>query len=221
MSGITLEIDAPGLPSFQEELGRLGVVARKQTLKAMGAELRATLIEHFTAIEQDSVHHKWAAKLGAERTHFYGSAARGVQLPAVHGDDEVSVSINNVGIAQRYFGGTIEPGPGKKWLTIPAVAEAYGRPAISFNNLHFIYFRPDLAALAETMPKATETSATGVVRSKGARSERGRVVYWLKRSVRQEADPSVLPTDDEMTRRAAEAGLEAVEQLKANLGASS
>jgi len=223
MSSISLKVATPGLVSFQDELAQFGVIAKRRVLSAMGGGVKLSLIEHFAGIEQDSVHHKWATQLGANRTHFYGGSARGVQSgiqdPKVEGDDAVSVSINSQGLAQRYFGGTITA-KNKKWLTIPAIAAAYGRPANSFNNLRFVLFRPDLAALIEktpgqpsTLSKQTRKDSKGIYRSAGETSERGRVVYWLKRSVEQAPDPTVLPTEDEMSQRAIEAGHEAIDHI--------
>lgn len=137
MSAATLTVQTPELQSFQEELSQFGVVGRAEALQAMGAALKLTLVEHLSQLDQDSVHHRWASKLGADSTHFYGSAVGSVQLPQIERRGEVSVSINNIGLAQRYFGGVIAPRE-KKWITIPAVAEAYGKRAGSFNNLQFI-----------------------------------------------------------------------------------
>jgi hypothetical protein len=221
MSGVTLNVETPDLASFQEDLAQFGVIAQQQVLQAAGSGVRISLIEHFTKIEQDDVHHLTATRLGAGRSHFYGGVAKGVQFPVSEGAGEVSVSINNVGIAQRYFGGPITP-KDKQWLTIPAVAEAYGRPANSFNNLNFVLFRPDLAALIEKTPgqpslaKRTRKAKNGVIKQIDATNDdkKPRVIYWLKKEVQQAPDPTVLPTDDEMSEAAVEAGREALSRIQ-------
>lgn len=220
MSAVTVNVEAPEVRSFQAELAQIGSYGRQRVLEAMGAEVRLNLIEHFTELDQDSVHHRWATQLGAASTHFYESAMRGVQLPQVEGDDSVSVSINSEGIAQRYLGGPIEA-KNKKWLTIPAIAEAYGKRAGSFNNLQFIPLGPELAALVERTPQSprqTKVAANGAVVPTEEKSIKGRVFYWLKKSVTQAGDPSVLPTDDEMSARAVAAGQEALAQMNSHSG---
>lgn len=222
MSGISLDAKTGDLKSFQEELANFGVIARQYALQGAGSGLRSSLIDKFTELEKDDVHHRTATRLGADRTHFYGGVARGVQFPVSEGADSISVSINNVGIAQRYFGGPIET-KDKKWLTIAAVAEAYGRPANSFNNLRFVLFRPDLAALIEKAPgkpslgKRTRRTAKGIIKQVGETNDdkKPRVIYWLKKQVTQAADPTVLPTDEEMSSRAVAAGREALASLEA------
>ncbi len=209
----SLTVQTPELRSFQDELAQFGVVGRGAVLRAAGTGLKQTLVDHLSQLDKDDVHHHSSSSLGAQQVHFYGSAVGSVQNPQIEGDDEVSVSINSVGLAQRYYGGVIGA-KNKKWLTIPAVADAYGKRAGSFNNLRFVLFRPDLAALVETMAKSTKTAANGVVKRTGETAVKGRVVYWLKKEVTQEGDPTVLPTDDEMSARAIEAGQEAVAQLK-------
>ena len=95
----------------------------------------------------------------------------------------VEVAINHVGIAQRYFGGTIKP-VNKKRLTIPADADAYGRRAREFGKLDMVFGRKGVVGLAK--PR----------RGKAKRGQRaGKILYWLVKSVTQEADKTVLPKD--------------------------
>src|SRR5262245_61444575 len=101
-----------------------------------GDELKAVLgrggtnvvFEHFVELERE----RSGKEFPGAATHFYSSAAkslgapggedgfqpkRGVVRPVPQG---VTVNINHVGIAQRFFGGPIDPIPPKKFLTIPA-----------------------------------------------------------------------------------------------------
>jgi hypothetical protein len=193
--------------SIAETFGPVGL---QQAREGMGAAARLELIDHFTDLEQDSVHHKTAQRLGAQSTGFYAEAARSVQMPEISGDD-VTISINGpVGLAQRFFGGTIVPKKGN-WLTIPAIAAAYGARARTFNNLRFVYFRPDLAALVERLAATVQRGRNGVYRA--VQSSVGTVVYWLKPSVTQAADPTVLPTEDRLAGVAITAGQETFGRL--------
>lgn len=208
MSGVALNIESSDLSSTGQEVENLfGQVSLDQVKQAMGGALRLTLIEHFTKLEGDSIHHRSATQLLAERTGFYASAAEGVQTPELE-EDGVSVSINSEGLAQRYFGGTITAGKNSKWLTIPAIAEAYGKRAGSFNNLRFVYFRPDLAALVERPSTLVKRDRKGIFRP--IASTIGAVFFWLKREVTQAPDPTVLPTDEELIGPAQLAGEEAL-----------
>jgi hypothetical protein len=124
-----------------------------------------------------------ANKLGGRRTHFYNSAAKGTFYELQ--PDGVKLGINQVGIRQRYYGGTITAGKGishttgrpTQFLTIPAIAEAYGQRASKFAG-----------SLRISLNKE---------RSKGALVNKatGTVYYWLVKSVTQKADPTILPTD--------------------------
>ena len=118
-------------------------------------------------------------KLGGKRTKFYAQAARSTQHKAV--DDGAVVSVNHVGIAQRYFGGTIRPRR-SKYLTLPAVPRAYGKRAREIPGLKFVPFKKRAALVKDDT-----------------------VFYWLVRSVTQQADSSVLPENSEMAAHTAKA----------------
>ncbi len=183
--------------------------ARSRALRTvMGAAVAALLVANFEKL--DAERHK-----NETGVRYYAGAARSVQRPQVTGDDVV-VAVNQEGIAQRYYGGTITAGSngsGKKWLTIPAIPAALGRRAGSFSNLKFVFFKgKDLAALVSD--DATKVKYKGSPKAKKERSvnlvprEDGRlpVVYWLKRSVTQKADPSVIPDEDTLTAAALQEG---------------
>lgn len=185
MSGVALTIESDDLDKIvalsrdlQEEL------TSSDLLLIAGRAIRGVTKEHFEMLSRDSTHHQIAQSLGAAPTGFYEEASRAVQEPVVEGTDIVSISINGPeGLAQRYFGGTIEARPGS-YLTIPARAEAYGHRAGEFANLKLIIFGDTgLAALVE----------------KDAPQDEGSVFYWLVRSVTQASDPTVLPTEEELT----------------------
>jgi len=112
-------------------------------------------------------------------------------------------------VAQRYFGGVLTPTGGKKWLALPAREEANGIAPRDFPGLKFIPTGPNNAMLVQE---------DNTVRAKGARARKdgsyrtqeigGGAFYFLVRSVNQQADPSVLPSDEEYLA-AARAGFDA------------
>lgn len=207
-----LTIQTPNLAAAGADLEKnFGKVSLTQVREAMGGAMRLTLIEHFAELERDTVHHRTASRLGASPTGFYADAAAGTQLPQLEGEDGVSVSINKEGLAQRLFGGVITAGKSSKWLTIPAIALAYGRRAGSFNNLQFVYFRPDLAALKERLSTLVKRDRKGIYRP--IASTIGAVFFWLKREVTQAPDPSVLPTTEKLLEPAMLAGRQAIDRI--------
>ncbi len=133
--------------------------------------------------------------LGGRRTHFYARAGKSTSY-SVH-DEGATVSISQVGFAQRFFGGEIKP-VNSKYLTIPARAEAHGRRAGEFDTLSVLFGKNGPYALAER-----EYSTFSVRKSKahpegritGKQSPGGLVFFWLVKSVTQDPDPSVLPDE--------------------------
>lgn len=185
---ISIETNVDGV------LSRLKPIEMDGVKKVAGRALANQLRGHFFKLNAERPN-----QMGGARTNFYSQAARGVQQPEVL-TDGVKVSINQVGIAQRYFGGTIHPVT-TRFLTIPARAEAYGRRAGEFNNLRFAVLGAGGPALVKT--EATEISF-GRKRKKGQRTLKkggeigGEVMFWLRRSVTQRADPTVLPSEREI-----------------------
>jgi hypothetical protein len=196
-------------------LQRLGQATRSpEVRKVIGRAVANDLRQHFSKLDQERPN-----QMGGRRTHFYGQARRSVQNPVLLGDAGVSVSINHVGVAQRYFGGTIYAQPGKA-LSIPARAESYGRRPGEFTDLHLEVFKSlGLAALVQN----DQTSISIRKKKGGGRSVKrgeeqgGGVFFWLVKRVTQDADPSVLPTDAELQEAASTAGLEYFSTLIARI----
>ncbi|MFA5263061.1 MAG: hypothetical protein WC378_04495 [Opitutaceae bacterium] len=161
-------------------------VQRPDIRKVMGRAIGGTLRKHFTDLDSAR-----ANELGGKRTHFYAAARRAVQQPELVGGDGVKVAINQVGIAQRYFGGDIEA-PSRGKLTIPVHPEAYGHRAREFSDLHPIYFEDGSGILVRD-----HTESKGNI---------GEVFYRLVKRVHQEKDPDVLPTEEELQDTALQAG---------------
>lgn len=123
-------------------------------------------------------------KLAGERHrsgafNFYASAARQT-TGRVQGND-VIISVDHTGIGLRYFGGTVRPGAGKKYLTIPADSAAHGKTAREFGNTLFFF-------------RSRKTGAAGLAK----RGEKNlRVMFWLVKKTDHTPDPTVLPTEQE------------------------
>lgn len=102
-------------------------------------------------------------------------------------------------IALRYFGGTVTPKGGSKYLTIPARTEAYGKKASEFKDLRFVKFASGAAALVQ---RDAPGPSFGKGKSKQGESVGGGVFYWLVTSATIRADKDVLPTDEEILKAA-------------------
>src|SRR4051812_20115523 len=74
-------------------------------------------------------------KLGGKRTNKWTQLARATQ--GRDAGDAVVITVNDVAARQLYEGGTIRPGAGKKFITIPYRPIAYAKRAREFDNLQF------------------------------------------------------------------------------------
>lgn len=134
-----------------------------------------------------------ANDMGGKRTNFYARAAKATDFVRTSTGIELIVDLQ--GVRQRVLGGEIHP-VNAKFLAIPARAEAYGRSPREFNNLRF-------AVLPRGGPVLIEAEASrvkiGKQRKDGSRKVQnkgetgGLVMFWLKRSVTQRPDPTVIP----------------------------
>jgi hypothetical protein len=148
-------------------------------------------------------------KLGGKRTNFWTNVGRSVTQPIADGSNKIHIDVTHIAFAQKYFGGEITPKK-KKWLTIPATALAYGKPAISF-KLAFILLRPDLAMLVRTDAMSKTRTFKSQRRTAGGGVEtftqkiklpQGAVMYWLVKRVMQRATPGCFPPQTEMEQTA-------------------
>lgn len=166
---IALQIDDQVTPWVK----RMQAAEKSPRLRKVGAHAGAkTVRQHFARLDRE--------RHGSGPHHYYAQAARST-TGVVRGDDMLVV-VDHVGIEQRFFGGTIRARRAKA-LTIPVKgSEAEGRRASEFDGLF------------------------AVMRDGGMRGFLARVgaggklepLFWLRKSVTQKADPSVLPTEDKL-----------------------
>ena len=139
----------------------------------------------------DALDSKRRNRLGGRRTHFYGDAAKSTNFRIT--SNGVEVAINHVGIAQRYFGGTIKPVNARN-IAVPAAAEAHGKRPREFGNLRLVFGGKGVNISVEGRIKRFRMGLAK--KDSGARA--GKLLYRLVKSVTQEADKTVLPKDDEI-----------------------
>lgn len=170
--------------------------------------------EHFFRLNQERPN-----RLGGKRTNFFGQAAKSTGATADGGN--VVVNIAHVGIRQRVEGGIIRPTGGRKFLTIPAIAEAYGTRAREHPFLHAVFSPGGRVSGALVETEHTAVSFTqgrgrqkGTTVTKRGEDRGGKVWFWLVNSVKQPPDPTVLPSADTV-RAAAVTALDTWFNLKA------
>ena len=184
------------------------------TVKQIGANIGEAEVGLFQSHFQNAP----ANKNGWPTTAFYPRAARATNWQA--NDLGVVISINQIGIRQRYQGGDIFPTEGHQYLTIPAREEAYGKVAGEFNNLKVAFSRGHAFALVEadaSIIKYGKKNKKGGAPDFSTDTVGGGVVFWLVKSVHQEPDPKVLPDP----RDIAQVAIETVQAIVDRVGGAS
>jgi hypothetical protein len=163
----------------------------RQLNQVLGRAAVNLLRQHFFNLDKERPN-----QLGGQRTHFWAAAARSTTF--TEEPDGVTVSIDKVGVQQRWRGGEIHAVK-STYLTIPARAEYHGKHAREFDNLVFVILKRGGPALVEAEANVLRKGKRkGQTVLKPKELTGGAVAYWLRRSVYQNADPSVLPTEPAM-----------------------
>jgi hypothetical protein len=168
----------------------------------------ATVIRaHFTRLQSERPN-----KQGFSRQNFWQKCNQSTSQESQPGVSVITIA--KIGFQQRLKGGPIVPGNGKKYLTIPATSEAYGKRAGQFSNLRFGFAENKYGNLMPALLKAAATrSPKGRLTGRDAKKNIGNVMYWLTPRVFQRADPSVLPQEDVITTYALAAADKEIRRL--------
>ncbi len=184
---------------------------------AHGVGLR--LKDHFQDLERDRPN-----KMGWPRQHFWSGARQAISEQ--YSGARVTLSITKPGVALHYFGGVVRPIIAEM-LTIPAVAEAYGKRARERGDLILTKREnPKTGKLQLCLVKAEQSAAilgprskkTGKRRFKKSTATGGEVIYWLARKVTIKPDKTVLPTDDQLETAAGEAVESTLQRIQGRRG---
>jgi hypothetical protein len=122
--------------------------------------------------------HTTAHMLGARPTGHYEKGAAAITMSADPSGAEVRVPIP--GLKRAWEDMPIRPGPGKRALTLPRAAVAYGRTVAEVRALGWTVFKP----------KGTNW----LMGTKGGDREPLTLLYTLVGGVVQRRDPSLLPS---------------------------
>ena len=123
----------------------------------------------------------WARMIGSVRPIFTEKSA--------------AVEMNRA-IALRYFGGTVRPTGGKRFLTIPVSAKAYGKSARSFPNLFVFRYAGD-GPNGKAFLAMQDRKGDGIGPGK---KDKLTLMYLLLRSTKHKADKSILPTAERIKK---------------------
>ena len=137
--------------------------------------------------------HTSAHMLGARPTGHYEKGAAAITMTADQSGAEVRIPIP--GLKRAWGDMEIRPGPGKRALTLPRAAVAYGRKVEEVRSLGWTVFRPKGTNWLMGYMDGDETPT---------------LLYTLVSGVIQRRDPSLLPSQGEICATATDAILKAV-----------
>lgn len=187
------------------ELGGRAVSLLREKL-VNRAELHELIAD---AAEENVREHLRGLNTRSPNTNFYGKAARAVSSKS--DDKEAVVTISHRGFAQRYYGGRILP-KNVKHLALPTEHV----PVVNFVRLAPrdagpLAFIPRLGGPNVTAGYLVEGEEKRITRGKNKGKKRiapkkgGKMMYVLRGWVDQDPDPTVLPSNDELTEGGVEA----------------
>jgi hypothetical protein len=154
-------------------------------------------------------------QLGGDRTWFWLAVGRGVNAPVQTSNTSAQLSITHPAINQKIHGGVITA-KRAKFLTIPVHRLAHGRSAsvlAAYLGVKLFAVKGVLAAWDAPIEtkglrgkrRKTAQAINASTGSSVAGARKLTVYYALKRSVKQDPDPTALPPSGELERVAKEA----------------
>jgi hypothetical protein len=159
----------------------------------------ADLMQEHIIFKAAPSRHTTALRLGANVTHYLTIAGRSITNEGTANEGLVTITQNGSIFAR--VGGPVNVRPReKKWLTIPNVAEAYGKKAEEIPGLRLAWIGirrmvlvqgPKYAKKADGK-RRTKEEATAY---KAELKKQTRIIFWLKKQVTLPEDRGLLPTE--------------------------
>lgn len=143
----------------------------------LNAELAVTATQFTRDYLAGTPRHNTAQRLGATPTGFRARSARALQAES-DADGAIIRIPRSTGLARAWNNITIRPGSGRKYLTIPAVARTYGKVVRDFPAGTFAF-----TIIGGRYPALVFVEGWSVA-------------YWLRTSVTQKQDRTLLPSDE-------------------------
>ncbi|MBL9155015.1 MAG: hypothetical protein JNK37_21215 [Verrucomicrobiales bacterium] len=194
---LTVQIEDAATSALQRTMARLD--AATELHEAMGVGVKQAAVDHLVATKN------------SPNTGWWGRAARMVSHTATA--TEATVIYNQRGVALRYHGGTVKKKVDGPLLTIPLatvpVVDGTRKPARMMGSLAFISARK-----GHRRGLLVEGEAYTPKKGKHAGQERtrpkkgGQLYYVLMDQVTHQPDPTVLPTEKDLSAAAVNAAEE-------------
>lgn len=170
---------------------KVGPAGRRQLYSAAANAVAILVRGHLARL--GSWKHKTAARLGAQPTGILGKAATRTTWHATGEYGEVDIP--TPAVRRAFHDVEIRPGSWE-FLTIPASSISYGRRAAVLAGLGWRLFRP-----------GKKNEKKKVLMGRLSKGDEPKLLYYLKESVHQRQDRSLLPSDEEIYQSAAGAML--------------
>lgn len=201
MNALTVEITIGGDAQRMLEQLQAGMINAAEIHQDIATRAENLTRDYLISLAQ--TRHATADALGAAPT---GHLERAAESVTSRSDDEAAViGVTSPGITRAFRDITINP-VNSKYLTIAATAEAYGKRAGAFNDLRLAFFKGGKLALVKAdQSRLSDRKASGYSIERNA-GQKPPVYYWLVKSVHQEQDRTLLPSD-ELLKGAAEEGV--------------
>lgn len=213
--GIVISISDYASPMLQRFID--GLDNRSALHRFVGKRAQNTIRDYLIGLA--ATRHRTATSLGAQPTGHLAEAAEKVSRTNALEDtgDGVAISLEQPGMRRAFEDVEIRPGPGKKYLTIPARSEAYGNRAYRFDTLEVLFGKNGPYALAERAHTDLKWRSKNKVKYRDLEGSRtvagGMIFYWLVKSVSQEQDRSLLPSNNEIAYAGASGARDYVSML--------
>ena len=202
MSGISLSIDVINPISAKVRAVTEHLTDRRGMHNAMGFAARNLTRDHLNDIATSR--HATASRLGATPSGHWAQAAEKTTMES--DATSATVTISHPGIGRALHDVDITPGAGKKFLTIPLLAQAYNLRAARVEGLFVAKGKNGGLFLAK---KESEDKDAPV-----------RAWYLLVPSVHQAQDRSLLPSNTEYERAAVDGAIDYLKFVKRSLSLS-
>lgn len=180
----------------------VGLVTDRRALHtAMGNRIQDLTSRHILEVAAPR-RHTTARRLGAEVTNYLAIAGQSVESAGDNDGATVAITRNGA-IFARVAGPVTITARLKKFLTIPAIAAAYGRRAREVGGLWVRGMGKGRLALVRgpkyaKKPDGTRRTAQEAAEYRRYLAANTTVFYWLRRSVRLSEDRGLLPTEAQL-----------------------
>ena len=163
--------------------------------KNAGVRLARCIRNHIRLLS--NTRHDTANRLGASPTHHFRASD---VLPPNATNSDVSVTVTTPGISRAYHDIDIDPVNGQ-FLAIPLHADSYGISPREFKGNLFRINKPG------------STEKGNVLYTSDVLNKKPIAMYALVDTVHQQRDPSLMPTNREMTEEALQGAVAAVKAI--------